>query len=250
MSNVNLFNGITITVESSMVSYHSYDDWGLYVTNTDCIGEPKQYTNYLEIPGRNGKLDLSEVISGRQIYESREIKINLAGTRFRTNWDSALSAFRNDINGKVCRITFDNDLGYYWRGRVTIKDFSSCLNLGTFTLELPEADPYKYSITASSEPWLWDPFNFETGVITYTGAVDIVGSGTITVPHGHMLTCPQFIISNKVSGTFTVTYNSKTYSLDTGTNIIPAILIGGEQDVTLTFAGTAKVQLVYKAGSL
>ena len=250
MSNVNLFNGVSFTVESSNQSYHSYDDWGLYITNTDCIGEPKQYTNYLEIPGRNGKLDLSEVIAGRQIYESREIKINLAGTRFRTNWDSVISAFRNEINGKICKIIFDNDSGYYWRGRITIKDFSSCLNLGTFLIDVPEADPYKYSVQSSAEPWLWDPFNFETGVITYTGAVDISGSGTITVPHGYMLTCPEIIVSNKTSGTFTVSYNGKTYSLNVGTNIIPSILVGGEQSVTLTFTGSARVQLVYKAGSL
>lgn len=250
MSDVNRWNGVTIKVDNTSAEYHTYDDWGLYVTNTDCIGEPKQYKKYIEIPGRNGLIDLSETISGRPVYTSREIKIQVAGIRQKTNWDSVLSAFRNEINGRVCRLIFDNDPGYYWYGRVEIKDFSSALTLGVFQIDVPEADPYKYSITASSEPWLWDPFNFETGIITYTGAVTISGSGTIDVPHGYMLTCPDIIVSNKTSGTFTVTYNSKTYSLDTGTNIIPAILVGGEQDVTLTFTGSAKVQLVYKQGSL
>lgn len=249
MSNVNLFNGVSFTVESSNQSYHSYDDWGLYVTNTDCIGEPKQYTNYITIPGRNGKLDLSEAISGRQIYESREIKINLAGTRFRTNWDSAISAFRNEINGKVCKITFDNDPSYFWRGRVTIKDFSSCLNLGTFLVEIPEADPYKYDVNSSADPWLWDPFNFETGVITYTDYVQITGSGSITIPHGYMLTCPDLFVADK-TGTFTVIYKGVSYELNTGSNIIPAILVGGEQDVVLSFVGNAKVKAIYKSGSL
>lgn len=70
MSRVDLFNGVKITVESTNKSYHSYDDWGLYITNTNCIGAPEQQVRYIEIPGRNGLLDLSEAVSGRQIYKS------------------------------------------------------------------------------------------------------------------------------------------------------------------------------------
>ena len=250
MSNVRLFNGIKITVEGTSNIYHSYDDWGLYVTNTDCIGEPKQYTKYLTIPGRNGQLDLSQAISGRPIFISREIKINLAGTRFRTNWDAVISTFRNAIAGRVCRITFDNDPSYFWKGKVDVKGFESALNLGTFSIEIPEADPYKYDITSSADPWLWDPFNFETGVITQIGSKVITGSGSITITHGHMATCPEIVISDKLSESFTVTYDNISYPLAVGTNRVPAIMVGGETDVTLNFTGSATVQVVYRSGSL
>lgn len=250
MSRVDLFNGATITVEGTNHSYHTYDDMGLYITNTDCIGAPKQYTKYIEIPGRNGLLDLSETIAGRQIYTGREIKIELAGPRDKTTWTAALSVFRNRINGKVCRITFDDDKAYYWRGRIEIKDFSSVLNLGTLTINVPEADPYKYSIASSVEPWLWDPFNFETDMITYIGAITVSGSETVTIPAGHMPTCPEIVVSDKTSPTFTVTHDGTTYSLSVGTNKIPSIMVGGDDDVELTFTGTAKVQIVYRSGSL
>lgn len=250
MSNVNLFNGITITVEGTSNEYHSYDDWGLYVTNTDCIGEPKQYTKYLQIPGRNGQLDLSQTISGRPIFISREIKINLAGTRFRTNWDAVISTFRNAIAGRVCRITFDNDPSYFWKGKVDVKGFESVMNLGTFSIELPEADPYKYDITSSADPWLWDPFNFNTGVITQIGAKVITVSGSITILHGHMATCPEIVVSDKLSSEFTVIYGNISYPLSVGTNRVPAIMVSGETDVTLDFIGSATVQVVYRGGSL
>lgn len=250
MSNVNLFNGITITVEGTSNVFHSYDDWGLYVTNTDCIGEPKQYKKYIQIPGRNGQLDLSQAQTGRPIFISREIKINLAGTRFRTNWDSVMSSFRNSIAGRVCRIVFDNDPSYYWRGKVDVKGFESVMNLGTFTIELPDADPYKYDLQSSAEPWLWDPFNFETGVIIQTGSLVVVGSGTMTINKGHMLTCPEIVVSDMISGTFTVTCDNVSYPLVVGSNKIPAIMVGGEKDVTLIFTGSATVQVVYRSGSL
>ena len=250
MSRVDLFNGVKITVEASGAEFHSYNDWGLYITNTDYIGEPQQYTRLIEVPGRNGLLDLSEAVAGRQIYSKREIKIELAGTRDKTDWDGVISDFRNDINGKVCKLQFDNDPGYYWRGRITIKDFSSCLNLGKFKVDVPNADPYKYSVTTSAEPWLWDPFNFTTDMVTYIGAISVAGTYTATIPHGHMPTTPELVVVDMTSATFTVTVGTSTYSLAAGTNKIPSIIVGGEDDVDLTFTGTAKVQIVYRSGSL
>lgn len=249
MSKLN-YNAVTIKVEETDNTYHTLSDWGLYVQNSDCIGAPVQYTKYIEVPGRNGLLDVSEAISGRQIYTSRPIRIELAGIRERKNWDGVISEFRNKINGRICRIIFDNDPGYYWRGRVKVEDFDAGLGIGTFVINIPTAEPYKYSLISSTEPWLWDPFNFETDMITYIGAITISGSGSITLPHGHMPTTPDLVVSNKTSGTFTVTYDGDTYDLSVGTNRIPSIMVGGDEDVTLTFTGSAKVEIVYRSGSL
>lgn len=250
MSRVDLFNGVSIFVEATGKTYHTYNDWGLYVNNTDYIKDPKQYTKYITVPGRTGKIDASEVLTGRPIFTHREIKISLAGSRDKTDWDSVISDFRNKIMGQVCRLTFDNDTAYYWRGRIGVIDFNSALNLGKFNLDIPEAEPYKYSKTSSSEPWLWDPFNFNTDIITYIGAITVVGSKSVTIPAGHMLTTPNFVVSEMTSLTFTVTYNGTAYSLTAGSNTIPTILVGGESEVTLTFTGTAKVEIVYRSGSL
>lgn len=250
MSRVDLFNGVEFTIEGTATKYHSYDDWGLYVTNTDYIGEPKQITNYVAVPGRDGLLDLSDVVTGRPTYSGREISIKLAGHHNKVSWDSVISAFRNNINGRICRIVFDNDKSYYWRGRIEIKDFESVLNLGMFQVDIPNADPYKYDLFSSAEPWLWDPFNFETGEIIQTQATVIVGSGSITIPHGHMPTCPTIVISSMVSGTFKLSYDGAEYYLSKGNNTIPAVMVGGDNDVKLDFIGSATVQIVYRGGSL
>ena len=250
MSRVDLFNGVSIYVEATGKTYHTYDNWGLFVSNTDYIKDPKQYTNYITVPGRTGKIDVSDVLTGRPIFTHREIKISLAGTRDKTVWDDVISSFRNRIMGQICRVTFDNDPNYYWRGRIGVIDFSSVLNLGKFNLHLPEAEPYKYSKLSSSEPWLWDPFNFETDVITYLPSQQITGSGTITIPSGHMLTCPTILVADIVGGTFTVEVDGVTYSLTQGTNVIPSIMVSGDSEVDLDFTGTAKVQVIYRSGSL
>lgn len=246
---VNLFNGCKFIVESTNREYHTYDNWGLYITNTNCIGEPKQYTNYVEIPGRNGRLDMSEALTGQPVFISRQLTINLAGANDKILWDPIMSRIRNFIHGKVCKIIFDNDPNFYWKGRVSVVDFESAMTLGNFTIKV-EAEPYKYSVNTSTEPWLWDPFNFETDMITFVGAWTINGTRTVSVPAGHMPITPDLVVSDLVGDSITVAYNGNSYSLYTGSNVIPEILVGGESAVSLTFTGNGKVQCVYRGGSL
>ena len=161
-----------------------------------------------------------------------------------------ISGIRNNVNGRICRLTIDNDKGYYWRGRVFIEDFDRSRGLGSFTLNVPSAEPYKYSVNSSSEPWLWDPFNFETDMITYEGAWDVNGSLTETIPSGHMPTVPQFVVNDLVGEYIGLSVGGFNYRLYAGTNTIPEIIVGSYNDVTLTFTGYGKVQCVYRSGSL
>lgn len=242
--------GLKIIVEGTDIEYHTYDDWGLYIQNTDYIGDPKPITNYLNIPGRDGYLDLSKTYDGHITYSSRPISIELAGFEEKHGWQAIVSRLRNHISGRTCHFIFDNDRSYYWRGRAEINDFSSILSVGTLKIEMPTAEPYKYSTLTSAEPWLWDPFNFETGIITYIGAIVVDGTRTVSIPHGYMPTCPQLVVSNKSSSVFTVTCGGETYELTLGTNKIPAIIVDGDNDTELTFNGSATVEIVYRSGSL
>ena len=242
--------GISIYVEDTGETYHTLNDWNLALGNNNYIGEPEMETTYIKIPGRNGLIDVSEAISGRRIYKKRQLAFELGGRRERLAWDSIISQFRNNIDGRICRLTLDNDPSYYWRGRVYIEGFDRFRELGTFELNVPMADPYKYSKTSSAEPWLWDPFNFNTDMVTYIGAISVAGTKTVTIPHGHMATSPELVVSDMTSSTFTVEADGVTYPLSVGTNRIPSIIVDGDDDVDLTFTGTAKVQITYRSGSL
>lgn len=242
--------GISIYVEDTGKTYHTLNDWDMALGNNNYIGEPEMETTYIKIPGRNGLIDVSEAISGRRIYKKRQLAFELGGRRERLAWDSIISQFRNNIDGRICRLTLDNDPSYYWRGRVYIEGFDRFRELGTFELNVPMADPYKYSKTSSAEPWLWDPFNFNTDMVTYIGAISVAGTKTVTIPHGHMATSPELVVSDMTSSTFTVEADGVTYPLSVGTNRIPSIIVDGDDDVDLTFTGTAKVQITYRSGSL
>jgi len=245
-----LTNGATIIVISNDHQYHTLDDWGLAIGNNNCISEPEMETKYIDIPGMDGQLDVSEALSGRPIYKTRQINIEVGGIRERNNWDAVISSMRNSIHGREVKLIFDNDPSYYWKGRIYITDFDRARRLGTFTLSMPAADPYKYNIQDSGEPWLWDPFNFLTDSIHDYSSIQITGSGTVTIPSGFMPVTPTIMVSNMTSTTFKVTYKGKTFSLMSGSNYLPEIIINYEDEVKLVFTGTAKVSILYRGGSL
>lgn len=249
MSNVDLKCGVSFYVESTNKTYRSFASWGLRCINTDRIGNPVENTHYISVPNLNKKIDLTEAVTGRPTYSHRELKIVLAGVRNEADWESIVSTFRNAIDGRICQITFDNDIAYYWRGRVHVEDFSSVMRLGTLTIKVPECEPYKYNAESTAEPWKWDPFNFETGVISEPEAQHVDGRKEVTIPRGFMYVAPEFVVSNKV-GNITVQNKGKTYALKEGTNRIPSILVNGDTEEILTFEGTADVLIVYRGGSL
>lgn len=246
----NLTYGISIYVEDTNKTYHTLDDWGFALGNNNYISDPEMETNYIDVPYRNGLIDASTALTGRPVYKKRKLSFNLGGERPRLSWDAVISRLRNNIHGRTCQLTLDNDPNYYWRGRVYLQDFDRFRGLGTFTLNVPNAEPYKYNKYSSTDPWLWDPFNFETDTITQQGAWTISGTGSHSIPAGHMPTCPTFIVSDLVGQSITMENNGNTYTLTTGSNKFPEVMVNGDTIETFDFTGTAKVQIVYRSGSL
>ena len=238
-----------ITVERTGKVFDTLKDWGLIVGNNNYIGNPVQETFYETVPGLSKPIDLSEALTGKPVYKSRPINVLLGGKKSRRDWDGFISKYRNEIEGQVVRLTFSNDLGYFWRGRVNITNFERTMEIGTFNLEIPMADPYKYDAFASDELWEWDSFDFEYGTIRYLGTLDIDDS-IIIIEKGTMETVPIFKIDSIESGTLTVTVNEKMYNLSIGKNRFPQIKVAGREDVTLKFVGKGVGRVVYRSGSL
>lgn len=244
-----LSNGISIYVEDTGKTYHTLDDWDFALGNNNYISEPEMETNYINVPYRNGMIDASTALTGRPVFKKRQLSFALGGKRPRMGWDSVMSQIRNAIHGRTCRLTLDNDPNYYWRGRVFVENFNREQTLGTFNLNVPIAEPYKISNYTSADPWLWNPFSFVDGIITYQDAWTVTTSLIVDIPAGYMPTVPTFVVSEKV-GTLTMACGGTTYTLNSGSNSFPEIMVGGDDVVEMTFTGSAKVQIVYRSGSL
>ena len=230
-----LTNGVTIS--NGSVTKHSFTDYGLAIGNNDYIGEPEYETHYVEVPGSSGFLDLSDAISGNIIFHSRAISIEFGAVYARNDWDARISELRNLFHGKKVTLTFDNDPNWHWSGRAEINDFDRFRELGTFTFEIPQANPFK-------------EYNSNTiyQSISVTSTVKTQSCALTGYPVN-----PVFVVSS-LSGTLTVQAGGKTKIITaTGSYTFPDVLISPpSSDVKLktTSGGSATVTIRYKQRSL
>lgn len=240
--------GATITVVKTGEEYRTLEDWGLAIGNNDYIGEPEIETSYVYIPGRSGFLDLSEVVGGRPIYSRREIKIKLAGKRERMRWDNDISSIRNKIHGQIVNIVFDNDQNWYWTGRAEVIGFDRFRELGEFEIRLENASPFKWAVADSQDNWLWDPFDFEDGVIPGMTSID-VDNETLNIPVGDLPINPIIIVNSLTSTTLQVAWDGNSETIThTGSYRFPNMWLYDNEAVT--FTGQANITIKYRSASL
>lgn len=244
-------DGVTIVISKTNESFHSYNDLDLIITNACSISTPEINSDYISVKGRNGVLDISEALTGRVTYKSRHIAVNFAGVDVDAEWDSNISNLRNQFDGQIVKLIFDNDAAYYWYGRCQLIDFKREGTCGRFTLDIPCADPYKYDVVAFNEDWLWDPFNFETGHVTDATEYTITGHTEILIPSGKMPVSPTIIVTNINTYLTIQKYgDTRVIDLSLGENKIYAITLNDANESTLIFEGNGKFSINYRGGSL
>lgn len=208
------------------------------------VQPPEPKTFFQDIPGADGSADLSEVISGRPTYKRREITMSFNCEQSESKWATVFSEIQRQFNGKEGKIIFEDDQDYYYIGRMSVTDYERNRKVGSFTISV-NAEPYKYELLSSLEPWLWDPFNFVKGLIRNYAGISVNGSYTLTIPGTEKWIIPQFI----VTGSLSVTFEGVTHQLAAGSNKIYSIAVK-EGDNILTFTGTGTVSVDYRGGIL
>lgn len=207
------------------------------------IPQPEPKTNKISIPGADGNIDLSE-ISGKVNYEDRDgVEFTFDFNGNYDAWFTYYSKLSGFLHGRKIRTILDDDPNYYYMCRLSVDGTKSNPVIGEIVLS-GSADPYKYDITSSMDDWLWDSFNFETGVIREYKNISVYTSGYLDIPAGGVSVAPIFNVSS-ISGSLAVVYSGRSYSLKTGYNRIPQIRIG-KTAVRLNFTGTGTFSIDYR----
>lgn len=216
-------------------------DLGALMTNYT-ISPPKPQENLLQIPLRNGSLDLTEALTDEVKYENRDINIKLQYLGY-----SFLNVYSNIMNychGKKCQVIFDDDLDFYYEGRLEVSDFKYIKYGATFEIN-GSMQPFKTSVFSSDEPWLWDPFDFETGIINEFQDIVVNGSETITLLYQGQRT----YISITTDSQITVSYKGESVVVGAGTTTLYEFNFDeGENEIVLS--GNATVSIKYREVSL
>ena len=222
---------------------YTFNEWKLILTSTD-ISFPEVKKETLEIPGADGELDITQSLINDVKYKNRKITFNFVMIQERKLWTSLISNITNFLHGQKFKIILDDDIGFYYIGRAEVNRFKSDKSLGNIVIEA-NVDPYKYDLTASNEDWLWDPFNFEDGIINETKDLIVDGELTVNIYGRRKLVSPKIICENNLQCIF----EGQTYNFIPGINCTPNIQIR-EGKNTFKFIGNGKVTIEYRGGSL
>lgn len=141
-------NGVSTT---SWVPKHTWNDWHLIPSKRPQLPPPSLKTNYVDIPGAHGHLDLSEVLTNEPRFENRSgsmefilmnKSINHDGPEYEVTWDVRYSDIMNWLHGRNARMVLDDDPNWTWVARFTVTGFESQNNYSTIQISY-DAYPYK-----------------------------------------------------------------------------------------------------------
>lgn len=222
---------------------HTWEDWFLIPSSRPVIATPQVRTKMIDIPGLQGKLDLTEILTGYPMYDTRTGSLNFIVDNGHVNWAYAQQRLAQELHGRRLKMVLLDDMDFYYEGRFQLNEWKSEAQNSSIVINY-ELDPFKHPILGAEDDWLWDPFNFQTGIIRTVKNVPVDGSRVIICPNGAehgiypTITC---------SAAMTVSYAGKTYNLPAGASTQIELQPG---DTSMTFTGNGTVSMNYKGGYL
>lgn len=210
---------------------HSYYDLNLILSGLE-IPPALPKTNYIEIEGADGSLDLTEV-HGEVKFSDRECRFTFTldpntcdlsdeGFEYKKTQVSTM------LSGKVFKIVLDRDAQYYYQGRCTVNEFLSDKRIRQIVVSA-KVHPYKFK-------------NEET-VVKHELTSELQ---TLKLSNGRKYVVPEIICSNDNT---TVVFGTSTYTFNAGTHKNLGIqLVEGENIVEVK--GTGTIEFRYREGDL
>ena len=125
--------------------FNTWYDWRLILTAKN-ITPPEPKTNYIEIDGMSGTLDLSESLTGEVTYKDRTLTASFWTDE--GNFDERaklLLKITSELHGRKIKIVEPDDPDHYFYGRVKVKSTSNNLAYSTIDIEAV-CDPWRYAI--------------------------------------------------------------------------------------------------------
>lgn len=209
--------------------FNTWYNWNLVLLEKN-VTPPVPKTNYVDIAGSSGTLDLSESLSGEAVYNDRTVSASFwtnEGTiQDRTRRIHEISRI---LHGKKIKIIEPDDPDHYFLGRVVIKSITNILPYATFAIECT-CDPWRYTVNEFHRRVDVNGVNVTNVVINNNGVKSL---------------CPNIT----VTGTVNITYNGAVTALRQGDFKISNIRL--RQGVnTIGVSGNGSATFKYREATL
>lgn len=207
----------------------TFHTWHLILT-AKSITPPTVKTNYVNIGGMSGTIDLSEALTGEPTYNDRTISAKFwTNEGNRQSRERLLREITTTLHGRKIKVIEPDDPDHYFIGRASIKSVNNILPYAEFTIDIV-CEPWRYSITDTHR-------SVSVNSATPVNIV-ISNSGIKTV-------CPTII----VVGAVTVKYDDVVLEFGDGTYKSSSIKF--KHDIsTVSISGNGTVTFTYREADL
>ena len=214
---------------------HSWHDWHLIPASKPTVPPPELVENFIDIPGANGQLDLTEILNGFPTYKSREAEFDFILDPAGWSLEEAYTSISNYLHGQRRRVVLADDPDWYYEGRIVVSAAQPGAQYSTIRFRCI-LDPFKYSVT---------PIEGLSGL-----TVDGTRTVTFSIGSSPMRQMPRITSSAAMSAAFSWNGGTAvTVPIAEGTYKYPGIVLGPGTN-TLTFTGTGTVSIEARGGSL
>ena len=141
----------SITFYTGTIKLNTYDDWHLVPETRPLVVPPTQKTKYLDIPGANGSIDLSESLTGYPVFNNREGEWSFYVLNGFGEWQDRFSSIMTSIQGKKLKVILEDDPEYYYEGRFHVSSWDSEPSYSKIKISYTVA-PYKVRCSEQAGP--------------------------------------------------------------------------------------------------
>ena len=198
---------------------HSVEDYKS-IMNYARITTPAVKENYVDVPGGNSSLDLTEAVSGVTFNDGQII------FKFTFFKEDNKNRMKNDLHGEKLKIILEREPEYCYDGRLFCRD-------GDYTGNI-----YELYIDARVAP-----YKQERQMTVHTE--EITSSKEIILINDRMPSMPSITVSGNIS----ITFNNCSFRLTDGTYAIPEITLTGGIN-RIQAAGKGSLKLQYRKGKI
>lgn len=116
-------------------------DW-----NIDFLGKtiesPSVKTSVIEIPLRDGVIDLTDDLDGIVHYNNRQIEMRFEIRAERIEWPHLQMELFNAYHGQILKVIFDDDPDHYWTGRGIVTEIEDHKSTAGIKI-IVDAEPFR-----------------------------------------------------------------------------------------------------------
>lgn len=206
--------------------YHSFYDFNLILSTYE-IPPATPKTSYIDVPGGDGSLDLTEAHGGVK-YNDRDISFTFTVHPLdKTPFEEKKTQISNALNGKRCKITLDCDEDYYYIGRVTVADGWKEKKIKKITVN---AKVFPYKLKQDE---------------TVISAMMTETEQTLYLYNGRKAVIPIIVTTGEAK----IVFGNNVYNIAAGTHrALDLCLVEGEN--ALAISGDGEITFTYQEGDL